>query len=234
MAAIIRQRVSLSAAGAANDELGRLVATRDGALRERDKKLADLEKNLTALQTARAADKAALDELADLQRERDAATARNAELSKFVAQFQKLVDAGKLAIEVRHGRLVLVMPNDVLFDEGRTAIKSGGHDALDLIAKTLATLPGRTFQIVGHTDTTPIKTKAFPSNWELSSTRALAVVKLLLEDGVPGNMLAATGRGEWEPIAPNGTAYGRAKNRRIEIVLEPQMGDLLKLSQLKM
>ncbi len=203
-------------------------------LRERDKKLADLDKSVASLTAARAADKNALAELADLQHERDEAAARNAELTKFVAQFQKLVDAGKLAIEVHHGRLVLVLPNDVLFDEGRTAIKSGGHDALDEIAKTLATLPGRTFQIVGHTDTTPIKTKAFPSNWELSATRALAVVKLLLEDGVPGNMLAATGRGGWEPIASNGTPYGRAKNRRIEIVLEPQMGDLLKLSQLQL
>jgi chemotaxis protein MotB len=229
-----RQRAALVTAGAHGADLERAVALQSAALTAKDADIAKLSASLARLEAERGAQLKALAELAELQRDRDATRARADQLTKFVEQFRKLIDAGKLSVEVRHGRLVLVLPNDVLFDEGKVALKPDGVAALSEIAATLKTVKDRQFQVIGHTDSTPIKTAAFPSNWELSSTRALAVVKLLVEVGVAPSVLAATGRGEFEPIAPNGNAFTRAKNRRIEIVLESPVGDLVKLGQLKM
>ena len=232
--AIHRQRESIVLAASKSGELERALGQRDVAMHERDQQIAALKTATAKLEADRAAQAKSLAELAPLQRERDAARARAEQLTKLVSQFQKLIDAGKLQVEIRHGHLVLVLPNDVLFDEGKVAIKPDGQAALAEIAATLRDVQGRQFQVVGHTDAMPIKTTEFPSNWELSSARALAVVKLLIETGVHGGVLAATGRGEWEPRATNGNAYGRMKNRRIEIVLEPLLPSDLKIPQLKM
>lgn len=252
---VMRQRASILGATQKGTALEHDLAESYGALGDRDRRIEELtsaaakleaqraehEKQgkaltsqLTAQQLAAAGQQRALAELGELQRDRDAAKARLDQLTRFVSQFKKLIDTGKLTVEVRRGRLALVMPNDVLFDEAKVAIKPDAQAALHEIAETLKGVKDRQFEIVGHTDSTPMKSTEFPSNWELSTTRALAVVKLLIESGVPGGMLAATGRGEWEPRDVNFTPYGRAKNRRIEIVLEPQVGELMKLSQLKM
>lgn len=232
--AIHHQRESILLASSKSSELERALGQRDVAMHERDQQLALLKANVAKLEADRGAQAKSLAELAPLQRERDAARARAEQLTKLVSQFQKLIDSGKLQVEIRHGRLVLVLPNDVLFDEGKVAIKSDGQSALGEIAATLKNVQGRQFEVIGHTDATPIKTAEFPSNWDLSSARALAVVKLLVDAGVSGGVLAATGRGEWEPHATNGNAFGRMKNRRIEIVLEPLLPSDLKLPQLKM
>ncbi len=231
---LYRQRNALVVAAARTDDLDRAVALQTTALRGKDGEIATLKASVAKLDVERAAQAKALAELTELQKDRDATKARADQLAKLVEQFRKLIDAGKLHVEVRHGHLVLVLPNDVLFDEGKTALKPDGVAALAEIAATLKTVKDRQFQVVGHTDSAPIKTKEFPSNWELSSARALAVVKLLVEQGVGPSMLAATGRGEWEPMASNLSPVTRAKNRRIEIVLEQPIADLAKLPQLKM
>ncbi len=229
-----RQRNALVVASARNDDLDRAVTLQTSALRTKEGEIAALQTSVAKLDAERAAQARAMAELAGLQKDRDAAKARAEQLAKLVDQFRALIDAGKLHVEMRHGHLVLVLPNDVLFDEGKVALKPDGVAALAEIAATLKTVKDRQFQVVGHTDSAPIKTKEFPSNWELSSVRALAVVKLLVEQGVPPSMLAATGRGEWEPLASNLSPVTRAKNRRIEIVLEQPIPDLAKLPQLKM
>jgi len=225
---LTRQRNALVlAAGHAADQEN-AIAQQATTLKARDARVASLEQYIARLEAEKAARERALADLAELQKDRDAAKARAEQLAKLVDQFKKLVDAGKLEVVVRHGRLVLVLPNDVLFDEGKVALKSAGIAALAEIAETLKTLKDRTFQVVGHTDATPIKTAEFPSNWELSTVRALAVVKLLVDQGVPPSMLMASGRGEWEPLASNANAFARAKNRRIEIVLEQPIADIAK------
>ena len=87
----------------------------------------------------------------------------------------------------------------------------------------LAELSDRTFQVEGHADNVPISTEQFPSNWELSSARALSVVHLLIRQGVPSANLSGAAYGEFQPVADNDSAEGRRLNRRIEIVMLPNL-----------
>jgi chemotaxis protein MotB len=95
------------------------------------------------------------------------------------------------------------------------------------VARVLATIPGRAFQVAGHTDNVPIDSARFPSNWELSTARAVEVVKLLVSQGVGPKTLSAAGYGEFDPVASNDAPDGRAKNRRIEITLQPNLDELV-------
>jgi chemotaxis protein MotB len=174
--------------------------------------------------------KARLDEL----RKAQAAAEDRAQLfQQFVQKFKKMIDAGQLKVATRAGRLVIQLSNDVLFDSGQTALKPTGKDALTQVAKVLATIRGRAFQVAGHTDNVPIQTARFPSNWELSTARAVEVVRLLLSQGVPAQALSAAGYGEFDPIASNDSPDGKAKNRRIEITLQPNLDELVAAPQLK-
>ena len=165
--------------------------------------------------------------LEELRRAQAEAAAQAALYQQFVQKFKAMIDAGQLKITTRNGRLVLQLPNDVLFDSGQTAIKPAGRAALVQIAAVLRTVQGRLFQVAGNTDNVPIQTAAFPSNWELSTARAVAVVKLLVSQGVDPKDLSAAGYGEYDPVAGNDTADSRAKNRRIEITLQPNLGALV-------
>jgi chemotaxis protein MotB len=102
---------------------------------------------------------------------------------------------------------------------------------LGQVASVLATLKDRHFQISGHTDNEPIRYSAFESNWELSTVRALQVVKVLTENGMAPAMLSAAGYGEFDPVAENDTAEHKAKNRRIEIALQPNIDELVAVPQ---
>jgi chemotaxis protein MotB len=173
----------------------------------------------------------ALDEakgrLEELRKAQAAAEARAQLFQQFVQKFKKMIEAGQLKIATRNGRLVLQLPNDVLFDSGQTAIKQAGKDALVQVAQVLKTVAGRKFQVSGNTDNVPIQTPRFPSNWELSTARAVEVVKLLIAQGVDARGLSAAGYGEFDPMVANDTPDGRAKNRRIEIALQPNLEELV-------
>jgi len=171
--------------------------------------------------------------LDELRKAQAAAEARAQLFQQFVQKLKKMIDAGQLKVATRAGRLVIQLPNDVLFDSGQTAIKPSGKEALGQLAKVLVSVHGRTFQVAGHTDNVPIQTARFPSNWELSTARAVEVVKLLVAQGVDGHELSAAGYGEFDPIAGNDTADGRAKNRRIEITLQPNLDELVAAPELK-
>ncbi len=123
--------------------------------------------------------------------------------------------------------MVLQLPNDVLFDSGQTAIKPAGKQALTLVAAVLRTASDRHFQVGGDTDNVPINTPQFRSNWELSTRRAVEVVHFLVDQGMRPELLSAAGYGEFDPIAANDMAEGRAKNRRIEISLQPDIDELV-------
>jgi len=172
-------------------------------------------------------------QLEELRKQKAAAEARAALFNEFVAKFKKMIDAGRVSIHVRHGRIVLSLRNDVLFDEGKTDLKPAGKQALSEIAQTLKTVGSRSFQVAGYTDNLPIKSPEFPSNWELSTARAVVVVKFLSQAGVNPAFLSAAGYGEYDPIAANTDAAGRAKNRRIEISLVPNIEELISLPELK-
>ena len=151
-------------------------------------------------------------------------------VSDLEGKFKRMIDAGHLKVTTRHGRVVLQLHNDVLFDTGETELKPAGKAAVAEVAATLRGVGAKRFQVAGHTDTAPIssdKKKLFPTNWELSTARAISVVKLLTSEGVdPGN-LSAAGYGPYDPVAGNGTPEGMAKNRRIEITLVPNVASLV-------
>lgn len=142
-------------------------------------------------------------------------------------RLKKMTDAGSLSFSLRDGRMVLSLPNDVLFDSGSSTLSKPGIEALKQVAAVLRELPKRRYQVAGHTDDVPIQTAQFPSNWELSTARATRVVKLLADEGVPQGVLSAAGYGEFDPVAPNDVAPSRARNRRIEITLVPNVDELV-------
>jgi chemotaxis protein MotB len=172
-------------------------------------------------------------QLDELRKQKAAADARAALFNDFVAKFKKMIDAGRVRISVRHGRIVLSLRNDVLFDEGKTDLKPEGTKALAEVGQALKTMSARSFQVAGHTDNLPIKNKDFASNWELSTARAVVVVKFLAQQGVNPSALSAAGYGEFDPAASNADPANRSKNRRIEISLVPNIEELISIPELK-
>jgi chemotaxis protein MotB len=171
--------------------------------------------------------------LEELRKAQAAAEARAALFANVLARLKKLVDAGELKIVTREGRLVLQLPNDILFDSGSAEVKPQGRAALKKVGEVLASIQDRKFQVAGHTDDVPIGGARFSSNWDLSTARAISVVQLLVRDGVRPQALSAAGYGEFDPIAPNDGPPGRAKNRRIEITLVPNLDELYALPEPK-
>lgn len=167
--------------------------------------------------------------LRQLESAQAAAEARARLYEDLSFRLKSQIDEGDLAIAVRDGRMVLVLPDDVLFDSGRTELKSTGRDALAQVAEVIKEMPERQFQVAGHTDNVPIKTGRFASNWELSSGRALRVVHFLIEKGVPAAALSAAGYADVDPLAGNDTAEGRKLNRRTEITLLPNIDELVEI-----
>ena len=205
-----------------------------GQIAEDEKQLGALKARVAELEGKQGqVDEQTKAELEELRAQKAVADARAKLLDEFVKKFQKMIDAGKLDITTRRGQIVLALATDVLFDQGKTEIKPDGKTALGEVAGALKGVGARRFQVAGHTDTFPIKNKEFPSNWELSTARAVAVVKLLIEKGVRADVLSAAGYAEFDPAHANTSDKGRAKNRRIEIVLVPNIEELVKMPELK-
>ncbi len=148
---------------------------------------------------------------------------RNEIYAQFVNRLQSMIDGGKLTVNIDAGRIVLNLPNNVLFKTGSANLNPEGQEALTQIGGVLKQFSDRRFQIEGHSDNVPIKSSRFPSNWELSTARALSVVHLLTEMGVTPENISAAGFGEFRPRADNETEDGRKLNRRIEIVMLPNL-----------
>jgi chemotaxis protein MotB len=87
----------------------------------------------------------------------------------------------------------------------------------------LASIPGRDFQVAGHTDNDPIATEKFPSNWDLGAARSITVTRLLVDSGLPADRVSASSYADTVPVVANDTAEGKAANRRIEIVVVPDL-----------
>lgn len=140
-------------------------------------------------------------------------------------KMQKELKSGDIRLSQEGDRLRVGLVDRILFSSGEAEITPQGRELLLRVGAVLATVEGRQIQVSGHTDTTPPGDKIkerFPTNWELSVTRATNVVRFLEEEArVPGHRLVATGYGAHHPIATNNTVGGRAKNRRIEILLVP-------------
>jgi chemotaxis protein MotB len=194
-----------------------------------DQQVAQLKNALGIAQAAAMTDeqKADLDEAKKAVQE---AQDRAKLLDDLQARFKKMIDAGHLKVTTRHGRIVLQLHNDILFPTGDADVKPDGKAAITEIATTLRGVSLKRFQVAGHSDSQPITTetkKTYPTNWELSTARAIAVVKLLVTNGVDPQMLSAAGYGPYDPVASNASPDGQSKNRRIEITLVPNVAPLV-------
>jgi len=206
------------------------VDSRDARVMVLTKKLESLGQDVSRLETERGtlggeleSAKKRMDELRKAQAQ---AEARAAQFRKLVTQFKTLTDAGKLQVEIRENRMIVRLGDKILFDPGKTDLKPEGKDALTQVTGVLKALPNRNFQIAGHTDNIPIKSAKFRSNWDLSTARAVEVLNFMVGAGMEAKRVSAAGYADQSPVAGNDTQENKAKNRRIEITLVPNLDDL--------
>jgi chemotaxis protein MotB len=182
---------------------------------------------LTADKSKLAASQAQLTKaLRELEERKVAAEKRVAEYRDLLGRFKALIDAGKLSVRIIDGQMVVELATDVLFPSASAALSPEGLAAVTEVAKILATIPGRRFQIAGHTDNIPIRTGKYPSNWYLAFDRAHSVLQAMVTAGLPNTTISASSYGEFRPTAGNDTDEARAKNRRIEIIVVPDLSQL--------
>ena len=226
-----------------------LEATQD-RLNQKQQNMEKLESSLdllkqnseSALKERIAENETLLEKIADRENELVDRMARVDELEGLIAEQQqamrnlkeKISDAllnfedKGLTVEARDGKVYVSMENKLLFRSGSWRVESEGQKAISSLASVLADNPDIAVLIEGHTDNVPYVGKGeLEGNWDLSTKRATAIVNQLLEnpDILPQNLTAA-GRGEYLPIAPNSTREGRTANRRIEVVLSPQLDEI--------
>jgi chemotaxis protein MotB len=127
---------------------------------------------------------------------------------------------GDVSVNAAEGTITVTLDNAILFDSGKADLKKSTSVELDQIASVLKSkYSGKKIDVVGNTDTDPIQKSKWKDNWELSTERALAVVRYLVSHGVPSDRVRASGCGEHNPVSSNSSATGKAKNRRVEIVV---------------
>jgi chemotaxis protein MotB len=187
--------------------------------------------------------------LEEMQRALDEYKARAAQLERIRARFEllrdklkKLTDLG-LKVEIRRNRMVIRLPGDVLFASGEDKLRDQGEKVLDAVAEVIRNdkqLAGRYFQVAGHTDNKPLVGGRFGDNWGLSVMRARQVLLYLIAPvgskagggGLDPLRLHAAGYGETDPVMKNDTDDGRQQNRRVELVLMPDVEEMLDLKSL--
>ena len=145
---------------------------------------------------------------------------RQQQYDSLVQGLSKEVEKGQLQVRQFKNMLAVDLAEKIFFDSGKAVIKKEGKDVLQKVADALKGYESKVIRVVGHTDNVPLaKSASFPSNWDLSVARATTVVRFLQDSGIPPERMVPSGRGEYEPVAPNDTPEGRQKNRRIEIML---------------
>ena len=130
-----------------------------------------------------------------------------------------LPDSAKLGVVRRLDRTVITIPGENLFLSGEATIKADFLPVLDQLAERVLEYD-LALEIVGHTDDRPIQSARYHSNWDLSVARAVSVLRYFMDRGVPRDHLVASGKAQYRPVAPNDTEQGRAKNRRVEIIVK--------------
>ncbi|MEZ4720945.1 MAG: OmpA family protein [Flavobacteriales bacterium] len=227
-----------SAKASGNEENRKLVEvlrqTQEDLLRREDK-LRELERQLNAKEKR----------LSDLESELREREARVKELEDLIAQKDEAVRALKeriaeallgfkdkgLTVEQKNGKIYVSLEAKLLFPSGSTVVNEEGKKALVDLASVVKDEKDITILVEGHTDTDPFNGGgAIKDNWDLSVMRATSVVKIMTAEGkMDPKMLTAAGRGEFVPVAENNTPEGKAKNRRIEIILTPNLDELFQI-----
>ncbi|MGD9733235.1 MAG: flagellar motor protein MotB [Desulfamplus sp.] len=141
------------------------------------------------------------------------------DVNKFITQNN---DTNDLTTFIRMGKVIIRLDGNYLFEQGSAEINKGFIPVLERLLEIMYQYPDYVLNIKGHTDDAPILSEKYPSNWELSSARATEVLKYLIKNGVEPERLTATGYGSTLPLVSNTSPENRAKNRRVEFVLEKE------------
>ncbi|KYO64579.1 Motility protein B [Thermovenabulum gondwanense] len=144
------------------------------------------------------------------------------ELEKIGTEIEKIIESNNLRgikVDLDERGLTIRFLEGALFDSGKAVIKDNSKEILDKIAPILKD-SNHHIRVEGHTDNVPIHTREFPSNWELSTARAVNVVRYFIEvHGINPKKISAAGYGEYRPVVPNDTDKNRALNRRVDIII---------------
>jgi chemotaxis protein MotB len=196
-----------------------------------EKKVAELQERLAATEKQSASSLqlvSARDEqisqlkasAAKLEQEKGALEAKSAQYEQLTSSLQSQISSGQVEISELRGKMTVKLKDRVLFASGSTALGREGRAALDAVADAFKGLKGKNIVVAGYTDDVPTGSKlGFRDNWDLSTARAVTVVRYLQTKGVDPAILGATGYSEYRPLAPNDSPEGRSQNRRIEIAL---------------
>ena len=164
--------------------------------------------------------------LAELSQRKAEADRRVLEFKSLLARFKNLIDAGTLKVSIRDGRMLLLLPTDILFDSGSARLSPAGKETIRLVSNVLKDMPARRYQVEGHTDNVPIHNPQYRSNWELAAARGLGVLRAMADGGIASEQLSAASYAEFSPTSSNDSTEGRAENRRIEIIIVPDLSML--------
>jgi chemotaxis protein MotB len=194
---------------AENGKLRERNAALQKALDEKTKRAADLEKEVETLKQAK-----------EEQVQKVSST-----YESLLVKMKSEISQGQVTISELKGKLTVNMVDSILFDSGKAEVKAGGLEILGKVISILKDVNDKAIRIEGHTDNVQIVgalAKRYPTNWELSAARAINVARYLQDQGIDPGQLAAVAYGEWKPAGTNDTEVGKAKNRRIEIILAPK------------
>jgi len=170
--------------------------------------------------------------LEELRKRKEESEARIAEFKGLLDKFKAFIDTGKLKIKIIDGRMVIVLSSDVLFASGSKVLSANGKKAIFEVTGILSKIENRKFQIEGHTDSDRLRVIG-QTNWDLAADRAINVLNTMIKAGMPENKISAASFGDSRPVVPNDTNANKAQNRRIEIVVVPDLSLLPGYEDLK-
>jgi chemotaxis protein MotB len=207
-------------AAADKEELDRILRSRSDSLSQTISELRSRVADLDAENAKLKAENAGLVKAREEQVEKVSST-----YESLLEKMKSEISMGQVTISELKGKLTVNMVDSILFDSGKAEVKRGGLEILGKVVSILKDVSDKSIRIEGHTDDVQISralAQRYPTNWELSAARAINVARYLQGQGIDPGHLSAVAYGEWKPVATNDTEAGRAKNRRIEIILVPK------------
>lgn len=206
------------------------IKSKDASLTVNENNIKDLEQKLVATSKDKGQLKSNLDELnkalAEMKIRREQEQKMIQEFKDLTEKFKTLTDSGALSVRIENGKMMVSLGSDILFASGSANLSEAGKKTIHEIAQRLAEIPDKSYQVEGHTDNIPIRTAMFPSNWELASARALSVLRTLTDGGLDPVRVSAASFADTHSVAANDVPEGRSRNRRIEIVVVPNLANL--------
>lgn len=195
-------------------------------LEEKERKLFEESLRLEEMERQLSLRSVEVDELQNLIKAKEA---QMQQLKNAISSALHKFEGNGLTVVHKNGKIYVSMENKLLFNSGSWAVGSEGKKAIEQLAGVLSKNPDINVLIEGHTDNVPYKGATIIDNWDLSVKRATAIVRILKIKGVNPTQITAAGRSEFSPIESNKTKEGKAKNRRIEIILAPNLDEISKL-----